>query len=324
MKTKNLLLLLAFSGAGFFASAQDPCDSVAITDIRYDAFRDSILLVGVINHSGDIFSYPGFILYDSAGDTIAIETVNFFGIGTEQVHALSLHPGAGAPKEVDDGVLELWTLFYDTLVCTFTFSGPLCPDTVCNKLVFSLENFGGALTIGDFTFEVRDSLGNPMINLGFSLNDTLQGFRDTICLPPGAYSFELSTDDFPTGGQPYFYLYEPWSQYYGSTMGGYFNQASLEIPFLLYENCFGGTSKVREVIPEAGLSLVYASDGIWVAAAGKQIKELMLYDLAGRLIGSRPGPAGELFLPFGQWKGMFVVQIVLDDGERVDRMVLFP
>jgi len=325
MKNSHFILLLAFSCAGFFASAQDLCDSVFIADIRYDAFEDSILLVEVVNHSGDIFSYPGFILFDAEGDTIAKETVNFFGIGEYQISRLSLFPDAGSPSEVNDGRLELWMLFYDTLVCTFPVSGPLCPDTVCNKLVFSMGNFGGAFTIGDFSFEVRDSLGNTLLNLGFALTDTIQEFADTICLPNGAYSFELSTDDFPTGGQPYFYLYEPGSQYYGSTIGGYFNQGpSLEVPFFLYKKCYEGPSRTEGPDPGVKLTFIYGPDGIWGFASAGKIQEMKLFDMSGRLLHRSQGPAEELFLPAGYLQGMYLVQAILDDGEQVTRLAFFP
>jgi hypothetical protein len=81
MKTRNILLWALFSGLASGLAAQNPCDLIGITDVRYDAFSDTAILVQVVNNSPEIFSYPGFILFDTEGDTLAREQVNFFGIG---------------------------------------------------------------------------------------------------------------------------------------------------------------------------------------------------------------------------------------------------
>jgi hypothetical protein len=52
----------------------------------------NILHLEASNLSDDIFSYPGFVLYNTVGDTIAKETVNYFGIGWNyQSHDLVLY-----------------------------------------------------------------------------------------------------------------------------------------------------------------------------------------------------------------------------------------
>ncbi len=203
MKTRLILSALLLSSLGATSSAQSVCDQLQIVDIRYDAFHDSLLLVHVINGSPDIFSYPGFILYDAQGDTIAKETPNFFGIGQEQVHALPIYPNFDALTEVIDGKLELWTLFFDTLVCTYDISEPVCPEGDCNELVFSFGNLGGALTFGFFHYSVLDSAGAVLVEVDFNLEEQVQAFADTICLPSGDYTLQLSADEGSVGGQPF-------------------------------------------------------------------------------------------------------------------------
>ena len=46
------------------------------------------------------FSYPGFILFNSFGDTIAVENVNFFGIAEQSVHVLEVQDAAVITPDV--------------------------------------------------------------------------------------------------------------------------------------------------------------------------------------------------------------------------------
>ncbi|MBK6622006.1 MAG: T9SS type A sorting domain-containing protein [Saprospirales bacterium] len=316
MKARLILSALLLSSLGALSSAQSVCDQLQIVDIRYDAFRDSLLLVHVINGSPDIFSYPGFILYNEQGDTIAKETPNFFGIGQEQVHALTLYPDFSELTEVTDGSLELWILFFDTLVCTYDISEPVCPETDCNELVFSLGNLGGALTFGFFHYSVLDSAGSVVVEVDFTLEEQVQEFRDTICLPSGDYTLKLSADEGSVGGQPYFQLYELASQFWGAQIADYFNHANpeIEIPFSLYDNCKETINAVEYPAQEGEVQIISTPDGVRAIAREKQILEMSLYDLAGRLMARRSGPATELFIPAGNLSGMYLVRVLLEDG----------
>lgn len=324
MKIKQWLLLSALSSLGAVSSAQTLCDLVQIVDIRYDAFRDS-LLVHVTNASPDIFSYPGFILYDAQGDTIAKETPNFFGIGSEQVHTLAIYPGFDGLSEVIDGKLELWIWFYDSLACSFDISEPVCPETNCNELVFSFGNLGGALTFGFFHYSVLDSAGAVLVEVDFNLEEQVQAFADTICLPNGDYTLQLSADEGSIGGQPFYQLYEPLTLFWGSQIGDYFNHASpeIDIPFSLYGNCKETINAVEYPAQEGELQIVSTPDGVRAIAREKQILEMSLYDLAGRLMARRSGPAPELFIPAGNLSGMYLVRVALEDGAYTSKLAFF-
>ena len=317
------LFFILFALAMQQAWGQSPCDGVQIGDIRYDAFRDSVLLVEVANNSGDIFSYPGFILYDAGGDTIAMETVNFFGIGGEQIHSLTLHAGAGAPTEVLDGSLELWMLFYDSLACTFPVSEPLCPDTVCSNIVLNLGNLGGALINADYTFTLKNGLGNTLYTAAFTLADTVQFFEDTVCLPIGDYSLEIYTADNPTGGQPHYLVYEPASQFWGSALTGPVSQAmpSMTVPFTLFPNCPSGPNAVKETDPEASVKVFSGPEGVWAVSKKGEIMEMRLYDLTGRLLSRKTGPGESIFLPSSGWSGLFLVQVLLEQEDWIAEIV---
>ncbi|MAQ70100.1 MAG: hypothetical protein CMD23_03285 [Flavobacteriales bacterium] len=73
------------------------------------------IIVNVSNSSAyEIFSYPGFILFNSLGDTIAIEEVQYYGIATESIHFLEIQENAVITSDVS---LQLHTWFYDFLQC---------------------------------------------------------------------------------------------------------------------------------------------------------------------------------------------------------------
>ena len=83
---------------------------LSINQINPDQFT-----VIVENNAWDnIFSYPGFILFNEFGDTIAMENVNFYGIAEQSVHILDIQDNI----EITDNLnLELYTSFYDYLAC---------------------------------------------------------------------------------------------------------------------------------------------------------------------------------------------------------------
>ncbi len=57
-------------------------------------------------------------------DTIAKETVNYYGIGWNQIHSMNIIKQFDLPFE---GILELHTGFYSSQECTFPIT---IPDTV--------------------------------------------------------------------------------------------------------------------------------------------------------------------------------------------------
>lgn len=106
----------------FMTQAQtsvNPCDSIFIHSCQPNATGIQIEIVAS-NHSIDIISYPGFILLADNGDTIAVEEVNYFGIGwNEQIHVLNIVNQPTIPSPV---TLELHSHFYDSLRCSWSLT----------------------------------------------------------------------------------------------------------------------------------------------------------------------------------------------------------
>lgn len=323
MKTKNILTALAIFWLPLQVFSQSPCDLVYIDDIRYDAFNDSFLVVHATNQSGDIFSYPGFILYQPNGDTLAVETVNFFGIGG--THAAALRIVSNTANEIEDGVLELWTGFYDSLACIFPVTESFCPDTGCHEFIFSLGNFGGALTQGDFSYSITAQNGNVLASESFVFHDTIQQFSDTVCLLNGDFTLGLATDN-AAGGQLYYSLQELDSTIWGAYFSEFFPFGSppLSRPFSIYKKCESAVG-VKDPVPlEAGAGIIWNAEGIRALANESPILEMFVFDLAGRLVFLRRGPANELFIPAGNLHGLYFVTLVLENGARLSEKVLFP
>ena len=97
----------------------DPCDSIFIYSVAPNTTGIQMEVL-TSNHSLDIMSYPGFILLAENGDTIAVEEVNYFGIGwNEQLHILNIVNQPTLPTSV---ILELHTHFYDSLRCSWNLT----------------------------------------------------------------------------------------------------------------------------------------------------------------------------------------------------------
>ncbi|MEO6166924.1 MAG: T9SS type A sorting domain-containing protein [Chitinophagales bacterium] len=96
------------------------CDSLVITCCAFDSLGLNTISIYVANPSSELFAYPGFVLLDNNLDTIAKETVNYFGIGTwPQAHTMTIVAPLTLPFT---GYLELHTLFYQEFACSFPFT----------------------------------------------------------------------------------------------------------------------------------------------------------------------------------------------------------
>ena len=87
------------------------------------------MTIQVSNSSSYLFIYPGFVLFSTAMDTIAKETVTYFGIGSAaQPHTLNILLPLVLPFT---GYLNLYTNFYSSFACSFPFT---ISDTVSSAV----------------------------------------------------------------------------------------------------------------------------------------------------------------------------------------------
>lgn len=312
------LFYFIFLVSGLTSKAQNSCDSLEIVSVTYSPFFDTLIEVRVINHNQQMFfSTPGFVLLNAQGDTVAKETVNFFGIGSIQTHVLPVKQGMITSAEFE-GTLELWTLFFDTLVCTWADTFRLCPDT-CFEVYPTFANFGGALVTGSIGWNMLDS-NNQVVGSGtFALNHTTQMDADTLCLTPGRYTLILDSTG-PVGGQPYVYLHTP---LFGSQLQWQFTGTSDEFPFVFFNACIDRSTGIEEAPGRIDTDLlIYASDRrITIETTKGPIGMVQVYDLRGRLVHASHESGQQATLSLrGQASGIYLVRVQGDGAAGVKKV----
>jgi len=194
---KLTLIILAITISPIIVMTQNSpaCDSVFIDCCSFNTFTPNTLTVEVSNYSSNIFSYPGFILFNMNMDTMAIETVDYYGIGWEQIHSLNIVHPINLPF---DGILELHIGFYESLACTFpisisdttptlidevNFEGvEIFPNPAIDKLTISSKNLQKINFI-----QINDLHGRLIYKMDYPVSNTI----DVSELNSGVYFMQI-------------------------------------------------------------------------------------------------------------------------------------
>ena len=116
----TLLLLFLCSISWLSAQRNYDCDQLAIVYhgiVATDNGNQLFFEVSNVSYTGTLYNYPGFLLIDERGDTIAREETTYYGIGMNfQTHLLNIEDGFSLPFK---GNLELWGSFYQHSYCSF-------------------------------------------------------------------------------------------------------------------------------------------------------------------------------------------------------------
>ncbi|MGE0636435.1 MAG: T9SS type A sorting domain-containing protein [Bacteroidia bacterium] len=185
------LFSLLIISTNYIAKA-DACDSLDVIYFGFNPFNSTELVVYVHNtNTVEFFSYPGFKLVDTKGDTVATETVNFFGISEYSAHRLVTTLANYEPGEVFNGTLLLYTGFYDSLVCAFSVSEVLIPASGCTDFTVYSSDYNGTIE-QPINWEVSDALGNTVFSgiHDYAL-DTFY-YNSPVCLENGCYQLTLT------------------------------------------------------------------------------------------------------------------------------------
>jgi hypothetical protein len=316
------------SGVGDFAPASEhqftvsaggggsPCDSLSLTPLTWHPFTDTALALSASNSSSTLFDYPGFVLLDTQGDTLAQETVVYFGIGQgPQSHVLTVKPGAIIPQGSFVGQLELWTLFYQALGCVWTDTLDLCPPAPCAPLEVTMANYGGAIVIGTFAYAITDDNGNSVASGTLELDPLNQQDVEAACLPPGYYTLSV-VQPIPMGGQliyglsapPVLGLQQPFIQ------GG----AANSIPFNFYPSCSNGPNGIAEPVPASEFDVRTLNGSLVIIShKGEGLGTLAVLDAQGRLVATAASNANTLTVDISEApSGLLLVQRTAPDGLR--------
>ncbi len=189
--------ILSFS-QGFSQQAGNPaeCDSLDIVSLQYNPFDlNELLVVAQNNNHLEIFSYPGFKLINTSNDTVAEETVNYFGISSQSVHQLNTTLTGFQPGDVFSGELLLYTNFYDSLRCVFPVSTTLIPNSGCSEFYISTTDWSENImqsiywTITNEQGSVVESGEHDHTSIEYTL-------YDTVCLPNNnCYTLNITTNN---------------------------------------------------------------------------------------------------------------------------------
>jgi hypothetical protein len=291
-----------------------PCDSLELVSVRWHPFSDTALVVHVINGNtiGELFDYPNFILFDASGDTLAKETVNFFGIGGESYHTMRIMDGVTFPVNTFSATLELWTGFTTSLACTWELEVDLCPPAPCTTLIPNIQNLGGAITTGTFNWGI---LSNSVVVVSgsFVLDAENQYDADTICLPPGVYTMLAGSDGGPLSGQPYYSAVVPGGFSTASTPVG--DLVPEPLAFRFYEPCFDPTQSVGSANEIADLTLLSGAGEFTLVHAQGVLGEIRVFDSTGRMVHRSSSTADRTVIGTQGWpNGIYSVVVAAPKG----------
>ncbi len=296
------------------------CDSLEIISVHWGVFGPQRLVVTAANASSDLFDYPGFVMLDMDGDTLAKETVNYFGIGVlPQEHLLEVMDGAVIDGNTLQGQLHLWSGFYAEQECQFEGTWDLCPTVECTTVTPYLVNLGDAIVSAEIPYSVLDGDGLTMATGTFQITSLQQSdYEPGVCLAPGEYTLQLA-QIAPVGGQ----------LYYGTGAGmmnfqqqqDFYEQGGGEnvLPFAVYGSCVDGSNAVSEGDAPTGTQVTVEGDQLVIATRdGRPIGAYQLIDSGGRTVRTGVGLADHERLPMtGSSHGMYLFRNAGSRGLRV-------
>ncbi|MEO5585157.1 MAG: T9SS type A sorting domain-containing protein [Flavobacteriales bacterium] len=287
------------------------CDSLILESLTWSPFNDTTLLVHILNPTATLFDYPSFTLLADNGDTLAKETINTFGIGTDNYNTMDIPAGTIMPASPFNATLQLRS--GQQLACTWNLPVDLCPPGDCSPVVLDLRNFGPGTSTGIFTYSIRNA-GNTVAEGSFELMNFQQYVQDTICLPPGNYLMEIIPQQGPNGGQPEFgvsltpMIVGPHAPVIWTTLSA--------IAFPFYEHCVDIGQGIAETAPSV-LKVTRSATGMEVFTTdSRALGSIHVFDAQGRVVGAvNEQGSRHLFNTAGWSSGLYVIRTRNTDGQ---------
>jgi len=191
MKYSKFLFFVLFP---FLGSAQ--CESLTILSLTINAFDEGRITIHAQNQGQEIFSYPGFKIYNNATDElISQEEVEFFGISGESWHNADHALQNIVPNDPYDLRIELWTNFYSELACTYTGIFTLLPSDICAQSTFGITVMSNEPLPETLVVSLSNSDGEEVLAFQAEFGKGMAFHYSDVCLAPGCYSAILTTND---------------------------------------------------------------------------------------------------------------------------------
>lgn len=262
------------------------CDSLDVISAQWGTFSNGTIVLTVANASSDLFDYPGFVLLDLDGDTLAKETVNYFGIGQgPQEHILNVVPGAAIGQGVLNAQLHLWSGFFSEPECQWEVSWDLCPPQECVQVMPYLWNLGDAIVTVTCPYTLENEDGVELAAGIFNLNINDQNaYGAEACLPPGNYTLRLDQVGF-VGGQLYYgmttsmanseQIQEPYVQGTAENFRG----------FTVLEECIDGSNDIVSRAFRSRIQAIVVGDELFISTPdGSGIGSFRVLDVEARVL----------------------------------------
>ena len=152
-----------------FISTTNDCDLIEVTSASMNIETNVIELLINVN-SSYLYSYPSFAIFNQAGDTLATEQVDYYGLSGESTHLLTVQtPLENWESEL---TLQLYSGFYDVLECSFTINTNSIEILGCTDEQAS--NYSSNATINNESCLYTSDYFNVFLDLNFGWN--LVGF----------------------------------------------------------------------------------------------------------------------------------------------------
>lgn len=158
-----------------YISPINNCDQVEITSMVSDSEANQIVL-NINTNSSYLYGYPSFAIFNSNGDTLAMEQVNYYGLSGESVHYLNIQtPLSDWDSEIN---LQLYSGFYQTMECSFILNSNEVENAGCTDILAANYNENAninnssCLYTADF-FNVYLNLNDGWNLVGFSCSEPI-------------------------------------------------------------------------------------------------------------------------------------------------------
>lgn len=171
----------------FSLIAQTDCEGFDI-DIFQHPFNTDLLVLEVSHPGNEAFNYPSWKLFQD-GTEVGADEVVFFVMPEHAFFMLD-------PEiEILEGTsydfeLELYTLFGESLACTFQWSGIPYEATECFETTLNFYSSGGFIE-QELEFQLLDQSGELLVNDNVFFQFGTQQVTYPVCLPRECYTIRL-------------------------------------------------------------------------------------------------------------------------------------
>jgi hypothetical protein len=316
------LLFLTVPAAPLLSQAD--CGNVVIESVQYDPLFAGSIDVKAYYDGAECISYPSFMLFDQNGDTLAIETTNFFcvGNGSPQTHPMTIRPGVQIPTGAFDARLELYTDPGDSLACSWDLTDVmLCPSAECQQVEIYLTNTGDLVAFTAYWW-VLDENGTWVDQGTFEVDDINHTHFETTCLVPGNYELGFSPfspidDSWIIGVTP------SYQQSTGINTHTDEGQSSWDLSFSWFAACVDPGNSIDEPVHS---EVVFRMDGSVLHVndtEGLSLGSIQIYSADGRMARSLQVQSDRTEINMSDLaSGLHVVRIIQPNGMFFTRSII--